>query len=171
MRYETKFLKFNYKRGSETLTFDFRDIHKSFVDVDILFNDFPGGWFLMLRNKFVQTQFIFDGSNSCRLLLFDEYGKFVSTKAYEGINNATASMFIQELFVLILPPEHELNSKKIISLEIDQSGFETIPLNKHGEYEHIEDQCGSTCTCINGCKLDQMYMASANVYKPPKRNN
>jgi len=46
------------------------------------------------------------GAESCFLMLFDDQGKYVSSRLHIGDSKAPFSSFISESYVLILPSQH-----------------------------------------------------------------
>ncbi|MCK4570129.1 MAG: hypothetical protein KAT76_07550 [Bacteroidales bacterium] len=121
MQKETKTIQFQLKEGSKTLTFGFHPIFQTYVDVRKVLLDHPDGCLLMRHHKFLQTQLILCDVRLCRLMVFDESGRFVSLKIHDMAVDAPVSLFIPEVFTLILPTGSDLLKENISSMEMVQS--------------------------------------------------
>ena len=121
MQNKKKSVRINFHDDSKTLTFGFHLIFKTYVDVGEVLHDHPDGCLFMRCHKFLQTQLILSDVRSCRLIVFDESGRFVSLKIHDMAVDAPASMFIPEVFTLILPTGSGLLKENISSMEMVQS--------------------------------------------------
>ncbi len=121
MQRKIKIIKLHFRDGSKTLAFGFHKIFKTYVDVGEILHHHPAGCLLMRQHKFLQTQLILNGVGSCRLIVFNEQGRFVAIKLHDTVGDAPISMFIPELFILVLPTGSGLLKESISSMEIVKS--------------------------------------------------
>jgi hypothetical protein len=158
-------VKLQFDKGDEQLKVGYIPLAETAVYVKPIVKGLSTGCLLVRRHNYLQTQFIMTGSESCCLMIFDERGEYVSIRHHDGRSSGPFSSFIPELFVLILPQDSQQTQLKPLYLELAFPAPDLLCKNKFGVYESLDDQCGATYTCIEGCKLDDLIFEDAYLHQ------
>ncbi len=96
----------------------FIPLNKTWIEIRSVLQKSPNGFLAERKHRFLQTQFILDGTDDCVLIGFDEHGKFVSSKPFYNHKNAPFSYLISDPVVIVLPAGTRLPSDRLISMEV-----------------------------------------------------
>ena len=138
MQKENKSIKFHFAEGTKDISISFFDVTETFLKVGKIMEEYPAGYLLYRKHKFLQTQFILNQAKPFIMLVFDEKGNFVSAKSYAGDTSAPFSLFISDPFVFILPAGKISEYQNIRFLEIEGK-HNLLRKNKQGIYEYLYD--------------------------------
>ena len=96
-------VKLQFDKGDKLLDVSYIPLTETVVNVKPIANDLNNGCLLVRKHSYLQTQFIMTGAGACFIILFDDQGKYVSSRINNGDSKAPFSSFISDTYVLILP--------------------------------------------------------------------
>ena len=115
----TKTITIHYEESDEkVVTLAYAPVESTWVNCHELFQKFPNGCLVERKHKFLQTQFILDNTESCKLVVFDVKKGFVTVKSHSHIGDAPFSFLISDHYVVLLPTESTLDLEGILSMTI-----------------------------------------------------
>lgn len=110
-------IKLRFDKGEEQFNVFCFPLKETVVAVKPIVEDLNDGCLIIRRHNYVQTQYTMTGAGPCFLMLFDEHGKYVSSRMHSGDSKAPFFSFISDKYVLILPVSmmsNDLHVKQLV---------------------------------------------------------
>jgi len=99
----TQTITIHYEESEKEVILNYAPADSTWVNCNTLLKDFPSGCLVEGKHKFLQTQFILDNTESCKLIVFDVKKEFVSIKTHNHTGDAPFSFLISDHYVVLLP--------------------------------------------------------------------